>query len=149
MHLNLKRKSNTVKLDKHPYEQNIDPNSPYFGLSDKISIYQKKNGEFLTSNQQPTSTAPRKYDPHQTTRYKNVILGENGIAKCYDVKTGGLNETDKVLPELYTRREECCGCGACYAICPTRKFLENDGSNSIGKHGEHYLLPHGDRKSVV
>ncbi len=24
----------------------------------------------------------------------------------------------KNLPVLYTRKEECCGCSACYAICP-------------------------------
>lgn len=25
---------------------------------------------------------------------------------------------DKELPVLYNRKEECCGCTACYAICP-------------------------------
>ena len=24
----------------------------------------------------------------------------------------------KKLPVLYNRKEECCGCTACYAICP-------------------------------
>lgn len=24
----------------------------------------------------------------------------------------------KEFPVLYVRREECCGCTACYAICP-------------------------------
>ncbi|PNV60598.1 (Fe-S)-binding protein [Clostridium sp. chh4-2] len=24
----------------------------------------------------------------------------------------------KELPTLYNRKEECCGCTACYAICP-------------------------------
>ena len=24
---------------------------------------------------------------------------------------------DNLIPELYKRREECCGCTACYAIC--------------------------------
>ena len=24
----------------------------------------------------------------------------------------------KEIPILYTRKEECCGCTACYAICP-------------------------------
>lgn len=22
------------------------------------------------------------------------------------------------IPVLYNRKEECCGCGACYSICP-------------------------------
>lgn len=25
---------------------------------------------------------------------------------------------DKQMPVLYNRKEECCGCTACYAICP-------------------------------
>ena len=24
----------------------------------------------------------------------------------------------KELPTLYTRKEDCCGCTACYAVCP-------------------------------
>lgn len=24
----------------------------------------------------------------------------------------------KQIPILYTRKEECCGCAACYSICP-------------------------------
>ena len=26
--------------------------------------------------------------------------------------------TKKLVPILYERKEECCGCTACYAICP-------------------------------
>lgn len=25
---------------------------------------------------------------------------------------------DKPIPTLYERKEDCCGCTACYAICP-------------------------------
>lgn len=25
---------------------------------------------------------------------------------------------DKEIPTLFVRKEECCGCTACYAICP-------------------------------
>ena len=28
-----------------------------------------------------------------------------------------MNNT-KPIPTLYTRKEDCCGCTACYAICP-------------------------------
>lgn len=28
--------------------------------------------------------------------------------------------TKKEIPILYNRKEECCGCTACYAICPKR-----------------------------
>lgn len=26
---------------------------------------------------------------------------------------------ERALPILYVRKEDCCGCTACYAICPT------------------------------
>ena len=26
---------------------------------------------------------------------------------------------NKKIPTLYIRKEECCGCTACYSICPT------------------------------
>ena len=42
------------------------------------------------------------YNPHKSTRYKN-------IEKI---------STPKNLPELYENRDNCCGCSACYAICP-------------------------------
>jgi len=29
----------------------------------------------------------------------------------------------KKLPALYTRKEECCGCTACYAICPKNAII--------------------------
>ena len=106
-------------------------------------VYQDKQGHWLDMNQQPKPKKPRKYTPHQSTRYKNIVIGENGKAKSYDVKTGGLKDTNKELPELYNKRENCCGCGACYAVCPTRKFIENNGEGSIGQFGEKYVLSHG------
>ncbi len=27
-------------------------------------------------------------------------------------------DASEKLPELYNNKEECCGCSACYAICP-------------------------------
>ena len=30
-----------------------------------------------------------------------------------------MNITNKPIPVLFTRKEDCCGCTACYAICPT------------------------------
>lgn len=137
------RKEEMPNQDKTPYASEIDPDSPYTDLEDGVLVYQDKNGQWLDINQQPRPKKPRKYKPHSSTRYKNVVIGENHAAKAYDVKTGGLKDTEKELPELYTRREECCGCGGCYAVCPTRRFLENEGEGSVGQHGEKYLLPHG------
>ena len=44
----------------------------------------------------------KKYEPHRSTRYLSVESD---------------NHT-KALPELYHERENCCGCSACFAICP-------------------------------
>lgn len=121
----------------------IKPYNPYCKMNDGLLIYQNKSGQWLDENQQPRPKKPKKYNPHTSTRYKNVVLGENGIPKAYDIKTETLKETEKNLPELYLRREECCGCGACYSICPIRNFLKDEGENSIGNYGENYTLPHG------
>jgi len=33
----------------------------------------------------------------------------------------------KKIPVLYERKEECCGCSACYAICPQNAiFMQPD-----------------------
>lgn len=31
--------------------------------------------------------------------------------------------TDKKYPILFYKKEECCGCTACYATCPCRSIL--------------------------
>lgn len=138
-----KKQDKTKRQSIVPYVSEIDGDSPYCNLNDSVMIYQNRDGEWLDVNQQPRPKKPRKYNPYKSTRFKNVVLGENGIAKSYDVKTDGLQDTDKELPELYSRRENCCGCGACYSVCPTRRFLEYNGEGSVGKFGEKYTLPHG------
>ena len=44
------------------------------------------------------------YNPHTSVRYKN-INSENKYS-------------NKELPVIYEKRENCCGCTACFAICP-------------------------------
>lgn len=37
---------------------------------------------------------------------------------------------DKQSPVLYENKDECCGCGACYAICPKKAIsmkLDTEG----------------------
>ena len=38
------------------------------------------------------------------------------------------NSCTKSIPVLYLREEECCGCTACYAICPNQaiKMVSNE-----------------------
>lgn len=40
---------------------------------------------------------------NSSTRYKNEEV---------------IKLNNKELPELYTKREDCCGCTACYSVCP-------------------------------
>ncbi|MCC8094202.1 MAG: 4Fe-4S dicluster domain-containing protein [Tannerellaceae bacterium] len=41
---------------------------------------------------------------------------------------------DKQIPILYNRKEECCGCTACYAVCPK-------GAISMVEDEEGFLYP--------
>lgn len=48
------------------------------------------------------------YAPHTSTRYLNRGSSSNR-GESYHIKP---------LPELYEKRENCCGCSVCYSICP-------------------------------
>ena len=85
------------------------------GNSIMINFY-KKNGEKYSSCE-------------ESTRYKNILVEDldrigkitQSIQKC----PGSL-----ALPELYKFKKNCCGCSACYSICPTSAIsmeLDNEG----------------------
>jgi ferredoxin len=88
-------------------------------------VYQYANGNYLPSSSQIVPMNSKRYTPHKSTRYKNVIIGSNGVAQI--LINGQLRDSDKKLPELYEHRENCCGCTACYAICPLSGSI-NDGN---------------------
>lgn len=115
----------------------------YKDTPDGTKVYQYADGSFLPDEQQPKPLNNLVYRPHNSTRYKNVTLGENGIPLAFNPQTGKVKESDKPLPELYSFREECCGCTACYAICPVIQFLPNEGKEIVGNFIEIYNLPHG------
>lgn len=48
----------------------------------------------------------------------------------------------KSIPVLYSRREECCGCTACYAICPR-------GAISMMPDEEGFKYPQIDKKKCI
>lgn len=93
---------------------------------DRLNMYQYRDGKYLPASSQPTDTVEfeintKKYTPHSSTRYINVELGTNGVALK---KNGdGRSECVRDLPELYLARENCCGCTACFAICPVDAIL--------------------------
>ncbi len=68
----------------------------------------------------------KSYNPHHSTRYKN--------------KEKDLNK--KLLPELYKNRENCCGCTACYAICPV-------GAIRMEPDEEGFLYPTVDAEKCI
>lgn len=77
-------------------------------------LYQNKDGKYLSI----------KDDENLSTRYINVSIGKNGVAMKLN-NQGKLQECNKDLPELYKNKYECCGCGACYAICPVDREGES------------------------
>ena len=49
-------------------------------------------------------------------------------------------ECKKKLPQLYTCLEECCGCGACYCVCPnTINSIDSNTKNKQGLGKEHSI----------
>ena len=49
---------------------------------------------------------------------------------------------NKIFPKLFERKEECCGCKACYAICPCSAILMLEDE-------EGFLYPHVDYTKCV
>lgn len=45
-------------------------------------------------------------------------------------------------PVLFIRKEECCGCTACYAICP-------EGAISMVEDEEGFDYPHVDENNCI
>lgn len=46
------------------------------------------------------------------------------------------------IPILYSKKEECCGCTACYAICPKHAI-------SMVEDEEGFEYPHIDEKECI
>lgn len=49
---------------------------------------------------------------------------------------------DKEIPVLYKRKEECCGCTACYAICPKEAIY-------MVEDEEGFEYPQIDKKKCI
>lgn len=49
---------------------------------------------------------------------------------------------NKRIPSLYTRKAECCGCTACYAICPQNAI-------HMKKDEEGFEYPYIDQDKCV
>ena len=111
-----------------------------------MEVYKYANGAYLPASSQPSNTIDfeiktKKYTPHDSVRYMNVYVGSNGIAKRVD-STGVLIESEKNLPVLYEKRENCCGCTACFAICPVQAI-------SMLPDEEGFLYPVVDAEKCI
>lgn len=49
---------------------------------------------------------------------------------------------EKSIPVLYERKEECCGCTACYAICSTSSIIMIEDT-------EGFLYPKIEERTCV
>lgn len=72
-------------------------------------LYQTREGLLLADSLQPLHKYGGSVCQHHSTRYINVELEEN----------------KKILPELYKAKELCCGCSACFAVCPKSSSTSN------------------------
>lgn len=76
----------------------------------KKVLYQNRFGELLASEFQPVLCDGGSIKDHCSTRYINISGSDNS----------------STLPELYSRKELCCGCSACYAVCPKSNHCSDD-----------------------
>ncbi len=52
------------------------------------------------------------------------------------------NINNKSIPEIYKNKENCCGCTACYSICPV-------GAISMKPDSEGFLYPSIDERKCI
>lgn len=50
--------------------------------------------------------------------------------------------TEKAVPVLYSESSECCGCGACFILCPV-------GAISMKEDAEGFLYPQIDEEKCI
>ena len=53
-----------------------------------------------------------------------------------------VNENKKIISILYIKKEDCCGCTACYAICPKKAI-------SMVEDEEGFEYPQIDKSKCV
>ena len=85
-------------------------------------LYQYADGSFMPDFSQPDpdnnyEITASDHTPHTSPRYFNVKIGRNGKAQMCG------KDCERDLPELYSKREDCCGCTACYAVCPVQAIV--------------------------
>ena len=93
-------------------------------------------GDYTLKPSNPFSSHSRFYFSSHTARWLDEW--KSGIEKIINK---GKN-TMKDIPVLFTRKEDCCGCTACYAICPKSAI-------SMKEDEEGFEYPQIDEKICV
>ena len=53
-----------------------------------------------------------------------------------------LTQADKDYPDLVPEKDECCGCGGCYSVCPA-------GAISMEPDNEGFLYPVVNKEKCI
>lgn len=53
-----------------------------------------------------------------------------------------MDSKERKIPELYRKKENCCGCTACFSICPTKAI-------SMVEDEEGFLYPVADFQKCI
>lgn len=100
-------------------------------------LFQSEEGVVLSDCNQLLPENYAVYEPYEKPRYIKVDISHEKTA-C------------KRLPILYAKRSECCGCGACYSVCPCsgKTYLKKhekeiyDFSYQMTRGGLRKTIPH-------
>lgn len=83
----------------------------------KKILLQDVHGNILPDGCQLCPEQYQGYDAHKDSRFLNIR--DNHAYFYRDINDMNTRtEIDKPLPILYHQKDECCGCGACFSICP-------------------------------
>lgn len=86
-------------------------------VEERRSVLRKYSSDFLLS---AIEGKTGKEIPHMPNEYVVPMIDFKGLRKSTRYRNVGQNKSGKPLPELYKDSDHCCGCSACYSICPAR-----------------------------
>lgn len=93
-------------------DERLDSFLNMVGLSDRIIVSNQKDMCFNSE-----------INWELTDRRLNLLSSKSGAwLKTEIVKVFGKNKNCEI-PKLFDNKKNCCGCGACYSICPTKSII--------------------------
>lgn len=120
-------------------------------VPNKQILFQDIHGRILADGCQMYPEQYQNYDFHKESRFIYVLNNHDYFYKNINDKDT-LVRIEKPLPVLYHQKDECCGCGACYSVCPRtdqKNVIRNDESGKTlqfmyqqTRKGKVALYPH-------